>query len=210
MKAAACFIGRITTWEHNLRAIMEIIGKTFDCPVDYFASVHGDPSDEYIQKFIDTLKPVSANIEKVARVPRNEVWKERMYSALFHKWKVVQLVEAHGTYDWVFIFRADLTNVNVIKLPDALPLEKTVYVPTPQPGNNHYIGGRTPDHIDGGSMETMKAFSAMFTEIEKYINDIPENGLYQYLCSKNLTMKEFYWGGEVDPRRGGWGSQNYE
>lgn len=208
-KIAVCFTGRIKTWEYNLKNITENITESFG-EVDWFASIHGESDDPYVQGFIKELNPVAYNVEKVNYVKRDTVWKEKMYSSLFHKWNVIRLVENHDTYDWVFIFRCDFTKVNPITLP-VIPDDNTVYVPTPEIGNNVYIQNRTPDQINGGSMNTMKIFSELFLEIDTYITrGVPEDILYGYIREKGLSMKEFYWFTELDERRGGYYSLCYE
>lgn len=208
-KIAVCFTGRIKTWEYNLKNIIENLNSSFG-EVDFFASIHGDSGDQYVQDFIKELNPVAYKIERVSYVKRDTVWKEKMYSSLFHKWNVIRLVENHDKYDWVFIFRCDFTKVNLIQIPD-IPDDNTLYVPTPEIGNNVYIQNRTPDQINGGSMKTMKIFSDLFLEIDTHITrGVPEDILYVYLREKGVRMKEFYWFTELDERRGGYYSLCYE
>lgn len=212
-RIAVCFIGRIKTWEYNLINIIETIKNSFqEDLIDFFASVHGDPRDQYVIDFMNTLKPVFCNAEKVERVPRESLVKEKLCSALFHKWKVIQLVERKNVhYDWVFIFRCDFTKTNIINLPDEFPLENVLYVPNPD-ANPVNVTNRTPDHINAGSLETMKTFSEFYLSVDEYIDreGTNEKILYEYITAKGLTMKEFYWWNELDHRRGGWDSNFYD
>lgn len=213
MKYAICFTGRIKTWENNLRGIIDTLEQSFGSEnIDYFASVHGDPNDKYVIDFLNALKPVSYNIEMVPRIQRDTLWKEKMYSSLYHKWKCFKLVEnSKKHYDWVFMFRCDFKKSNIINLPDNLPLKNILYVPNPD-GNPENLTKRTPDHIDGGSVETMSIFSNFFLEIEDYINKggVPETILCDYITNKGLSMKEFYWWTELDSNRGGYDTIFYD
>lgn len=213
MKYAICFTGRIKTWENNLRGIINTLEQSFGSEnIDYFASVHGDPNDKYVIDFLNALKPVSYNIEMVPRIQRDTLWKEKMYSSLYHKWKCFKLVEnSKKHYDWVFMFRCDFKKTNVINLPDNLPKNKTLYVPTPEVGNIIYIDKRTPDHINAGSLETIKIFSEFFIEFDKYTHKgVPEEMLYYYTKDKGIEMSDFFWSWELDSNRGGYDTYFYD
>ena len=215
MKYAICFTGRIKTWENNLRGIIDTLEQSFGKEnIDFFASVHGEKNDQYVIDFLKLLRPVSSNVEKVERIHRDALWKEKMYSSLYHKWKAIQLVENQNVcYDWVFIFRCDFKKTNVIHLPDKFPIKNTVYVPMYENGTEYvWDRSKTPDHIDGGSLETMKVFSNFFLEVEDYINNggVPETILCEYITSKGLSMKEFYWWTELDVGRGGYETSFYD
>lgn len=192
---------------------IEILEKTFNCDIDYFVSVHGNPDDPEPNEFVKVLKPVAFNIEKIERPVHLEVWRQRMCSGLYHKWKAIRLIENSGNeYDWVVLCRCDYIRQNVITFGDKLPVENTLYVPTPTIGDPLFIKDRTPDHLNAGSLDTMNTFTDVYTIIEKFIEkfSVPEDVLYDYLLTTSLVIKEFWWGGEVDPDRGGWGSSNYD
>lgn len=151
------------------------------------------------------------NIESIQRPLHLHIWQQRMMSGLYHKWKVIRLVENSGNiYDWVIVCRCDYTYPNVITFDHEFPRMNTLYIPTPDIGNPVYITNRTPDHLYAGSLLTMKIVTNIYNEIEKYINDIPEDGLYKYIMSRGLLMSEFWWGGNVDPARGGWETTFYD
>lgn len=213
MKIAICFTGRIKTWEHNLKNIIDMLITSFGSEnIDFFASIHGDIHDKYVIDFLNVLKPKFYNVEKIKRISRETIWKEKMYSGLFHKWKCIQLVEfSKINYDWVFTFRCDFMETIPIKIKDIFPKNKTLYVPTPEVGNIIYIDKRTPDHINAGSLETMKIFSEFFIEFDKYIDKgVPEDMLYCYIKDKGLEMNEFFWSWKLDERRCGYFFDIYE
>lgn len=53
MKVAICFAGRINTWRSNIDNTLNILRTTFkNYSIDYFVSIHGDPTDNEPNEFI--------------------------------------------------------------------------------------------------------------------------------------------------------------
>ena len=152
MRIAACFTGRITTWEKNVRGIMDMIKQSFEHSViDYYMSLnkHSDCNE-----LINLVRPVKFHISKIEPNPGLNLFKQKMISGLYHKWKVIQLIkETEAEYDWVIFIRCDYLDPPLFCL-NHLPVENTLYVPVPSM-DDQYTLNRIPDHLDAGSLKTM-------------------------------------------------------
>ena len=202
-RVAICIYGRTTTWRDNIDDIKSVFDKTFNCPIDYFASVHADANDPDTQDFIKSLNPVKYNVEKIKPLEGLPPNKQKMVSSFYHKYKCSKLVIETGTnYDWVVLTRIDLNhNQDVIDLEDETPAENTIYVPTSSKGNEE-TKDRSPDQVNAGSLDTIKTFTEIYEQDHyNYVNVHPEQVIYRYMTPKGIKMKEFLWNGKPDPNR---------
>ena len=210
-KVAVCFFGRITTWENNTTPMLKIIEESLDCDIECFASIHETPDSDEANGFIDLIKPVKYNIEKIDPEPGLEVFLQKKVSAFYHRRKVVQLVAESGNkYDWVITGRADHVNPHKFDFIDELPDENTLYTPATE-FKNWWSVDRIGDQIDAGGLESMIKFTNIYENDRLTRSDIEsEKAIYIHLKETNLQNKEFLWNVRLDPERGGVKSNNYD